>query len=70
MPKTPTMTLPERVHEALRKKAKEEFEQEPSEYLRTFLITAATTTGALLKLELPPVMTSMDPAQPELPLAK
>ncbi len=40
MPKTPTMTLPERVHEALRKKAKEEFEQEPSDYLRAFLITA------------------------------
>jgi hypothetical protein len=69
MSKTLSMTLPDRVHAALSAHAKREFDMEPSELLRHFLITASTCPqGAMLKLDLPPVMLSADPEQPQLPL--
>lgn len=69
MAKQLSMTLPDRVHAALTEHFKREFEQEPSEGLRTFLISAATCPqGATLNLTLPALATSPDPKQPELEL--
>lgn len=63
MSKTLSMTLPDRVHAALATHAAREFEQEPSEFLRTFLINAGQNgNGATLKLELPPIVSAKDEA--------
>lgn len=58
MAKTLTMRLPDRVYDAL-VKAGEEWQQDPTSYLRMKLIMAGDSPGGItLKLDLPPVVKS------------
>lgn len=61
-----TITLPQRIEDALNKKAAE-FELGGPDYLKNMLFTAAhAAEGVVLKLDLTP--TAPDPRQAELPL--
>jgi hypothetical protein len=61
-----TITLPQRIEEALTREARK-FDQAAPEYLKSMLFAACQSpTGVLLKLEMPPLVA--DPAQPLLPL--
>lgn len=63
---TITMTIPDRVGEALKKKGLE-YGQDATGYLKAMLFAAAhSPSGVLLKLDLPPP--AVDPAQQLLPL--
>lgn len=65
---TLTMTLPDRIGQALTNKAGE-FGQQSPDYLKSMLFAAChSKDGVLLKLDLPPPSIENDPAQPQLPL--
>jgi hypothetical protein len=69
MAKTLSMRIPDRLHAALTAHFKSEFEQEPADGLRTFLMSASTCKdGATLKLHLPPLNLATESEQPMLPL--
>ena len=65
---TLTMTLPDRIGQALKNKGAE-FEQDAPGYLKSMLFAACQSKdGVLLKLDLPPPSVENDPAQTQLPL--
>lgn len=62
-----TMTVPDRVGDALKKKGAE-YDTDAIGYLKQFLFAAAhSPVGVVMKLDLPPL--KEDPAQLALPLA-
>lgn len=65
---TLTMTLPDRLGQALINKANE-YGQGHTDYLKSMLFAAShSKDGVVLKLELPPLQAEVDAAQPLLPL--
>lgn len=65
---TLTMTLPDRLGQALINKANE-FGQAHTDYLRSMMFASTQSpTGVVLKLEMPPLQAELDAAQPLLPL--
>ena len=65
---TLTMTLPDRLGQALINKANE-YGQAHTDYLRSMMFASTQSpNGVVLKLEMPPLQAEIDAAQPLLPL--